>query len=82
MAHHGTAALNIKGSTICAALGLPQMRGNGYNRKYQPLENTQGGLHTLRTLQDNYQDVHMVIIDEYSVFVVVRNALLGRSKAS
>ena len=38
MAHQGTAAFNIKGSTLCSALALPvRLRGSSWCSKYVPL---------------------------------------------
>jgi hypothetical protein len=66
MAHHGNAAFNIKGVTVCSALRFSLTRG-GYNATYKSLEATKSGIKTLRRLQDLYRDVRMVVIDEYSV---------------
>ena len=68
MAHHGSAAFKIKGSTVCSSLSLPSRVKGGFSMKYVPLISQKNGTSKLKALQDRYRDTHLVIIiDEYSV---------------
>ncbi|ETL49353.1 hypothetical protein L916_01148, partial [Phytophthora nicotianae] len=67
LAHQGTAAFNIKGQTICSALELKSFSRNAFSAPYKSLATAKGGPTTLKRLQDKYQNVHLVIIDEFSV---------------
>ena len=68
MAHQGTAAFNIKGTTLCSSLHLPSHGGKqGFNNQYIPLFAQKNGPAQLKALQTRYKDVHLVVIDEHSV---------------
>ncbi|KUF98597.1 hypothetical protein AM588_10008185 [Phytophthora nicotianae] len=67
LAHQGTAAFNIRGQTICSALELKSCSRNAFSAPYKSLTTAKGGHTTLKRLQDKYQNVHLVIIDEISV---------------
>lgn len=63
LAHQGTAAFNIRGLTICSALAIPR----NYSNTYVSFDKSTQTLRTLQRLQDKYEHVHLVIIDEFSV---------------
>ncbi|KUF88393.1 Potassium/sodium hyperpolarization-activated cyclic nucleotide-gated channel 1 [Phytophthora nicotianae] len=67
LAHQGTAAFNIKGQTICSALELTSFSRNAFSNPYSPMTTQKGGATKLKRLQEQYKDVHLVIIDEFSV---------------
>jgi hypothetical protein len=67
LAHQGTAAFNIKGRTICSALELTSFSRNAFSASYAPLSTLKGGQTKLKRLQEEFADVHLVVIDEFSV---------------
>ncbi|ETL35113.1 hypothetical protein L916_12716, partial [Phytophthora nicotianae] len=67
LAHQGTAAFNIKGQTTCSALELTSFSRNAFSNPYSPMTTQKGGATKLKRLQEQYKDVHLVIIDEFSV---------------
>ena len=67
MAHQGTAAFNIKGSTLCSSLDLPSGSRNPFSQPYVSLRAKPNGAQKLKNLQERFSNVHLVIIDEHSV---------------
>ncbi|KUF86314.1 Ribosomal silencing factor RsfS [Phytophthora nicotianae] len=67
LAHQGTAAFNIKGQTTCLALELTSFSRNAFSSLYSSLTTQKGGATKLKRLQEQYKDVQLVIIDEFSV---------------
>ena len=67
MAHQGTAAFNIKGSTLCSTLKLRGYSNDAFNARYVSILKSRSGPNVLKKLQERFRDVHLIIIDEYSV---------------
>eukprot|EP00644_Phytophthora_capsici_P000529 jgi/Phyca11/99658/e_gw1.4.1028.1 len=67
LAHQGTAAFNIKGQTVCSALGFSSFSRSTFSASYAPLTAQKHGANKLKKIQQRYRDVHLVIIDEFSV---------------
>eukprot|EP00644_Phytophthora_capsici_P000337 jgi/Phyca11/80933/gw1.4.1031.1 len=67
LAHQGTAAFNIKGRTICSAFEFTSFSRTAFSVPYKSLTTLKGGAATLKRLQEQFEDVHLVIIDEFSV---------------
>lgn len=67
LAHQGTAAFNIKGQTLCSALGFSSFSKSAFSVPYISLTAQKNGASKLNSLQQRYRDIHLVIIDEFSV---------------
>ncbi|EEY59189.1 uncharacterized protein PITG_11663 [Phytophthora infestans T30-4] len=67
LAHQGTAAFNIKGQTVCSALGFSSFSRTAFSTPSTSLTSQKHGANKLKNLQQRYKDVHLVIIDEFSV---------------
>eukprot|EP00644_Phytophthora_capsici_P017766 jgi/Phyca11/41334/gw1.80.19.1 len=67
LAHQGTAAFNIKGVTLCSALGFSSFSKSAFSVPYKSLKETKSGPTILKRMQKQFKDVHLVIIDEFSM---------------
>jgi hypothetical protein len=67
LAHQGTAAFNIKGVTLCSALGFSSFTKSAFSVPYKSLRDTKSGPATLKGMQQQFKDVHLVIIEEFSM---------------
>eukprot|EP00644_Phytophthora_capsici_P000409 jgi/Phyca11/80962/gw1.4.1032.1 len=67
LAHQGTAAFNIKGMTLCSALGFTSFTKSAFSVPYKSLRDTKSGPTTLKRMQEQFKDVHLVIVDEFSM---------------
>ncbi|OWZ13615.1 hypothetical protein PHMEG_00013033 [Phytophthora megakarya] len=67
LAHQGTATFNIKGQTVFSALGVSSLSRSAFSAPYTSLTTQKNGPNKLKTLQQQYKDVYLVIIDEFSV---------------
>lgn len=67
LAHQGTAAFNIKGMTLCSAFSFSSFSKSSFSIPYKSLTDSKTGPTKLKRLQEEYKDVHLVIIDEFSM---------------
>lgn len=67
LAHQGTAAFNIKGTTLCSALSFSSFSRSAFSVPYKSILESKSGPTKLKQMQQQYKDVHLVIIDEFSM---------------
>jgi hypothetical protein len=65
--HQGSAAFLIGGRTLSSALRLPNQPGSTFRREYAPLASTPGDSSMLCRLQNEYEHVHIIIIDGFGI---------------
>ncbi|GMF17089.1 unnamed protein product [Phytophthora fragariaefolia] len=67
LAHQGTAAFNIKGQTLCSALGFSSFSKSAFSVPHVSLTTQKIGATKPKSLQQRYKEIHLEIIDEFSV---------------
>ncbi|KAJ8540786.1 hypothetical protein ON010_g12440 [Phytophthora cinnamomi] len=67
LAHQGTVAFNIKGMTLCSVLSFSSFSKSVFSVPYPSLTETKAGPAKLKQMQQQYRDVYLFIIDEFSM---------------
>jgi hypothetical protein len=67
LAHQGTAAFNVKGSTICSAFSYSCFSESAFSVPYKSILDSKWGPSKLKKMQQQFKDIHLVIIDEISM---------------